>query len=73
MVEAGGFKIRQDHDWTWSWGTLATPDGMTLTDNNGGNIPITAVGNYKITFTIPVAPLSTSATPPVTAAYTLTP
>jgi hypothetical protein len=72
MVAAGGFKIRQNHDWGWSWGVLPTPDGVTLTDNNGGNIPIATVGNYKITFTIPIAPYNVSATPPVTALYTVT-
>ena len=71
MVEAGGFKIRQNHDWGFSWGVLPTPDGVTLTDNNGGNIPIAAVGNYKVTINIPVAPYSLTATPPVTATYTL--
>jgi hypothetical protein len=73
MVQAGGFKIRQNHDWGWSWGTLATPDGATLTDNKGGNIPITAAGTYKVTFTYPVAPYSVANTPPsVTAGYSVT-
>lgn len=71
MVEAGGFKIRQNHDWGFSWGLLPTPDGVTLTDNSGANIPITAVGTYKVTFTIPVAAYNLTANPPVTATYTL--
>ena len=72
MVETGGFKIRQNDDWTWSWGTLGTPDGVTLTDASGGNINITTVGTYKLTFNYPVAAYSISATPvPVTATYTL--
>ena len=72
MVSTGGFKIRQNNDWTWSWGTLATPDGKTLTDASGGNIPVNAVGTYKITFTYPEAPYSIANTPPnATAPYTL--
>jgi hypothetical protein len=71
MVETGGFKIRQNDDWTYSWGTLATPDGKTLTDNSGGNIPVNAIGTYKLTFTYPEAPYSIANTPPsVTASYT---
>jgi hypothetical protein len=72
MPETGAFKIRQNHDWTWSWGVLPTPDGVTLTDNNGGNIPVNAVGTYKITFTYPEAAYSVAGTPPsVTGTYTL--
>jgi hypothetical protein len=71
MVEAGGFKIRQNHDWGFSWGLLPTPDGVTLTDNSGGNIPINVVGTYKVTFSIPVEPYSLGNPPAVTAPYTL--
>ena len=73
MPETGGFKIRQNDDWTFSWGTIATPDGVTLTDNGGGNIPVNAVGTYKITFTIAPTDYSIAGPPkpPVTATYTL--
>ena len=73
MPETGGFKIRQNHDWTFSWGTLATPDNMTLTDNNGGNIPVNTVGTYKVTFTIAPTAYSIAGDPkpPVLATYTL--
>jgi hypothetical protein len=69
----GGFKIRQNDDWTWSWGVLAAPDGVTLADSNDGNIPVPASGNYKVTFTYPTAAYSIAGTPPsVTGTYTVT-
>ena len=71
----GGFKVRQNHDWKYSWGTIAAADGVSLTDNNGGNIPVAASGNYKFTFTIPVSAnsiLNPTVIPPVSATYTLT-
>jgi|GEM_PF-258662 len=71
----GSFKIRQDNDWTNSWGILGTPDGVTLTDASGGNIPITVAGNYLISFGIaPSARGATAATsnpPSITAPYKL--
>ena len=67
----GGFKIRQNHDWTLSWGTISTPDGSSLTSASGGNIPVPTAGNYKVTFNL--TPTAVGVTPPVTATYTLTP
>jgi hypothetical protein len=61
----GGFKIRKNHDWTTSYGLLATPDGVSLTSSSGGNIPITTAGTYKVTFNI--------TTVDQTATYTLHP
>jgi hypothetical protein len=70
----GNFKIRQNNDWSFSWGTLGTPDGVTLTDNNGANINV-AAGNYQVSFGIAASAKGTSAggsTPPsVTATYKL--
>ncbi|QKJ28695.1 SusE domain-containing protein [Mucilaginibacter mali] len=51
LTAGGAFKVRMNHDWGTSFGLLATPDGKTLTSNNGGNVPITTAGTYKITFT----------------------
>ncbi|WP_184550444.1 SusE domain-containing protein [Mucilaginibacter sp. FT3.2] len=46
----GGFKVRRNHDWGISYGTVATPDGVSLTSASGGNIPITAAGTYSFSF-----------------------
>jgi hypothetical protein len=73
----GAFKIRQNHDWTWSWGVpkpSTAGDGVpnTLNDSSNNNIPVATSGNYLVTFTYPVAAYSIAATPPsVTATYTL--
>jgi hypothetical protein len=71
---AGDFKIRQNNDWTYSWGTVSPADGVTLTDNNGGNIPITA-GSYQVSFGIVASAMGASAgssmPPSVTAPYKL--
>jgi hypothetical protein len=45
-----GFKIRKNHDWGTAYGTIATPDGKSLTSSNGVNIGVAAAGTYKITF-----------------------
>jgi len=66
----GAFKVRQDDQWTNSWGTIATPDGMTLTDSNGGNIPINTAGNYNFTFNM--APTAYGSPAVATTTYTLT-
>ncbi|MES2276692.1 MAG: SusE domain-containing protein [Bacteroidota bacterium] len=50
LTAGGAVKVRMNHDWGTSFGLLATPDGKTLTSNNGGNIPVTIAGTYKITF-----------------------
>lgn len=63
LTAGGAFKVRKNHDWGVSYGTIATPDGATLTSSNGGNIPVTVTGNYKFTFVT---------TGTSTAAYTLT-
>ena len=66
----GGFKIRQDGQWTNSWGLLGTPDGATLTDASGGNITIPSAGTYKVTFGMP--PTSFGSAPQTLVPYTLT-
>jgi hypothetical protein len=76
MVSTGTFKIREDNDWTYSWGIpkAAGADGFgianTLNDNNNNNIPIAVSGNYLVTFyapatvhgAVPTAPASTTTT-----------
>jgi hypothetical protein len=66
----GSFKVRQNHDWTYSWGILKpTPDGVTLSNSNDNNIPIAVAGTYKVTFTIPITNVGT--TPPTNASYSV--
>jgi hypothetical protein len=45
-----GYKIRKNHDWGTSWGTIAPPDGTSLTSSSGVNIGNAVAGTYKITF-----------------------
>jgi hypothetical protein len=68
-MTAGQFKFRQNNDWTYSWGDIATPDGKDATNASGGNINVAAAGNYKVTFAIPITTVGNP--PPVTATYTL--
>lgn len=49
------FKIRRNHDWGTSYGTVTPPDGVTLTSASGGNIPVTVAGTYKFTFSVNAA------------------
>lgn len=68
-MTAGAFKIRQNHDWTFSWGDISPADGKNATDASGGNINVAAAGNYKVSFAIPVSAIGT--TPSVTATYSV--
>jgi hypothetical protein len=52
LVSTGAFKVRQNHDWGTSYGTVATPNGVDLTSSNGGNISIPVSGNYKLNFAV---------------------
>jgi hypothetical protein len=76
----GQFKVRQDGQWTNSWGTSSTAG--VLTDSNGGNINNVA-GTGTVTFNMPATPYGAStytslptynnvAFPFVTTTYTLT-
>jgi len=68
-MTAGTFKIRQNHDVTYSWGDITPPDGKDATDVNGTSINVAAAGNYKVTFGIPLT--ATGVVPAKTATYTL--
>lgn len=63
---AGQFKVRQDDQWTNSWGTSSTPG--VLTDASGGNINNNA-GSATVTFTM--APSVYGSAPVTLAPYTL--
>ncbi|MFI5162253.1 MAG: SusE domain-containing protein [Sphingobacteriales bacterium] len=45
-----GYKIRKDHAWGTAYGTIATPDGKSLTSSSGVNIGNAVAGTYTITF-----------------------
>jgi hypothetical protein len=72
----GSFKIRQNNDWTYSWGIpKAGSDGAgvanTLNDTSNDNIPITVAKSYTVSFNIAASAMGTSAgnsTPAVTTA-----
>jgi hypothetical protein len=66
----GGFKVRQDAAWSNSWGTSSTAG--ILTNNNGGNLGITAAGTYKVNFVMPASVFGTNTANPLTAAYAVT-
>lgn len=58
LSSSGAFKVRKNHDWGTSYGTIAAPDGKTLTSANGGNIPVAATGTYTVTFSVDAADAS---------------
>ncbi len=77
LVSTGSFKIRENDDWTWSWGIPkagTAGDGVpnTLNDSSNNNITISASGNYKIIFNYPATAASTGFTPAVTVTYSVT-
>lgn len=48
VAAGGGFKIRQDAQWTNSWGLSSTAG--VLTSSSGGNLTVSANGTYTVTF-----------------------
>src|SRR5665213_70898 len=75
LVSTGSFKIRQNDDWTYSWGIpKASGDAgfgiaNTLNDTNNNNISVASTGTHTVTFSIPITAVGT--TPSVTATYAL--
>jgi starch-binding outer membrane protein SusE/F len=74
-VSGGGFKIRQDAQWTNSWGipqstSAGAGQANVLASDHDDNLTVSAAGNYKITFT--VAPSVYGSAPTVVAPYSLT-
>jgi hypothetical protein len=76
----GAFKIRQNNDWTYSWGVPkagSAGDGVanTLNDTSNDNISVSTSKNYTVSFNIAASAKGASAansTPPsVTATYKL--
>jgi starch-binding outer membrane protein SusE/F len=67
LVSTGAFKIRQDAQWTNSWGTGGA--NGELTDASGGNISIPTSGNYTVTFTM--APSAYGSAPVTLAPYSV--
>jgi len=79
LVSTGQFKIREDNDWTYSWGIpkAAGNDGFgvpnTLNDNTNNNIPVAVNGSYLVTFYMPFSLYggSPTAPPSTTTTYSL--
>jgi len=72
LVSTGSFKMRQNDDWTYSWGIpkagsagAGTP--ATLNDTSNDNISVSSSGTHTVWFTIPITAVGT--TPPITANY----
>lgn len=77
LVSTGSFKIRENNDWTYSWG-IPKPgeagDGIpnTLNDTKNNNIAVTASGNYLVTLNYPATAVSATFTPATTVTYSVT-
>jgi hypothetical protein len=76
LVSSGAFKIRQDDDWTYSWGIpQAGTDGYgianTLNDTKNNNLSVTSSGTYTVTFNDPISPASTPTPATTTALYSV--
>lgn len=74
LSSTGQFKVRQNNDWTWSWGipkagSVGAGIAGTLNDSSNDNITVSTTGSHTVTFTIPITAVGT--TPPVTATYTV--
>ena len=75
LKSSGSIKVRQNDDWTYSWGVPkagSAGDGIanTLNDTSNNNISVPSTGTHTVTFTIPLS-VQGSGSPPVTATYTL--
>jgi len=78
FLATGGFKVRQDNGWTYSWGIPNSGSAgfgvaNTLNDSANGNIPAPTAGTHTFTFNVGATPTTTTpaVTPPVTATYIL--
>jgi len=77
LVSTGSFKIRENNDWTYSWG-IPKPgeagDGIpnTLNDTKNNNISVTASGNYLVTLNYPATAASATFVPATTVTYSVT-
>ena len=74
LASTGSFKVRQNNDWTFSWGvpkagSAGAGTAGTLNDTSNDNISVPATGSHTVAFSIPITAVGT--TPPVTATYTL--
>lgn len=72
LVSSGQFKIRQNNDWTYSWGIPKSGSAgfgvaNTLNNTSNDNISVAVNGNYLVTFNSPAATFGT--VPAVTTTY----
>jgi hypothetical protein len=76
LSSTGSFKIRENNDWTNSWGIpkAGTPgDGVpnTLNSTSNNNITVATSGTHTVTFTIPIAQYKVGGQAPATALYSV--
>jgi hypothetical protein len=74
LVSTGQFKVRQNNDWTYSWGvpkagSAGAGVAGALNDSTNDNITVAATGMHTVTFNIPITTAGT--VPSVLASYTL--
>jgi hypothetical protein len=77
LASTGAFKVRENDDWTYSWGIPqagSAGDGVanTLNDTKNNNITVPSTGNYLVEFNEPASAQSSSFTPLVTTTYSVT-
>jgi hypothetical protein len=77
LVSTGAFKIRENDDWTYSWGVPQAGQAgagvpNTLNDTKNDNLTIATSGNYKVVWNYPATAASGSFTPAVTVTYSVT-
>lgn len=74
LVSTGAFKVRQNNDWTFSWGipqagTAGAGVAATLNDTKNDNLTVATSGNHTVNFSIPLTAVGT--TPSVLATYSV--
>jgi hypothetical protein len=76
LVSTGSFKIRQNDDWTYSWGVPkagSVGDGIAgaLNNTSNNNIPVATSGTYTVTFGMPANVYNLSSAPSILATYSI--
>ena len=78
LVSSGSFKVRQDDQWTNSWGLPQSGSAgfgiaNTLNSTSNNNITIPSNGNYTVSFNAAPSVVTTGTTTLVTTTYSVTP
>lgn len=74
LASTGSFKVRQNNDWTWSWGlpksgTAGYGVANTLNNTSNNNITVATTGTYTVSFYDPASPASTPTPASATTTY----